>query len=401
MKVLFLSISTAVSEINNQGIYPDLIRYIAAQGHDVFVVCPYERRTKLSTKLNRTNNISILGVRTLNITKSNLFEKFFATLLIEYQFKLGINRYFNDVKFDLILYSTPPITFNNLISNLKGKCTASTYLMLKDIFPQNAVDLGLLKENSWLFRFFKAKEEKLYNVSDRIGCMSPANVRYLLDNHPKLDIEKVGICPNAIEIKERLGIDRRRVLEKFNIPTDRVVFIFGGNLGVGQGVDFIIRALDSNSKREDLFFVIVGNGNRYNVLDKWFNNNKPSNAILMDRLDKRYYNELEASCDVGMLFLSDRFTIPNFPSRTLSYLEARLPILVCTDEVCDLGQISEENNFGKFCRFGDLDKFNKVIDFFFENENQRVNMGNLGFNYLVYNYQVFHAYQSIFESFEK
>ena len=67
--------------------------------------------------------------------------------MLEPLFKRSLKKYYGDVKFDLILYSTPPITFNKVISYAKETSgnKATTYLMLKDIFPQNAVDLGLMK----------------------------------------------------------------------------------------------------------------------------------------------------------------------------------------------------------------------------------------------------------------
>jgi hypothetical protein len=161
MNILFLSISTAISDINNRGIYPDLLRYFSNMGHEVYIVCPFERRTQKQTSLKELDNVKTLGVKTLNITKSNPAEKLIATLLIEMQFERAINKYFNSVKFDLILYTTPPITFNSLISKLKTKHSANTYLMLKDIFPQNAVDIAFMKEDGLLHRYFKNKE-KIY-----------------------------------------------------------------------------------------------------------------------------------------------------------------------------------------------------------------------------------------------
>lgn len=159
MNILFLSISTAVSDINNRGIYPDLLRKFAFEGHEVFIVCSFERKLRKQTNYINYGSVHILGVKTLNITKTNIFEKGISTLLIEYQFKNAINKYFYNYNFDLILYSTPPITFSNLINYLKIKYQAKSYLLLKDIFPQNAVDLGLIRKNGLIHKFFKKKKK--------------------------------------------------------------------------------------------------------------------------------------------------------------------------------------------------------------------------------------------------
>src|SRR5699024_4388854 len=98
--------------------------------------------------------ISILYIRTLNIKKTNVIEKGLGTLLIEYQFLSAVKKYLKNNKFDLVLYTTPPITFSNVIEYVKRRDRAYSYLLLKDIFPQNAVDMKMLKKSSLLYRLF-------------------------------------------------------------------------------------------------------------------------------------------------------------------------------------------------------------------------------------------------------
>lgn len=395
MKILFLSISTAVSEINNRGIYPDLLRYMANHGHNVYIVCPFERRTNKRTNLLENGNVKILGVKTLNITKSNLIEKGIATVLIEYQFARAIDKYFTCVNFDLILYSTPPITFNSLIKKLKSKNNAISFLLLKDIFPQNAVDLLLLSNRGFLYNYFRKKEEDLYSISDYIGCMSQANVDYFKRHYSNVPHSKLLVCPNAIEITHREVISRELVLHKYKLPLDKTIFIFGGNLGLGQGIEFLLDSLFLNLNREDVFFVIVGSGTKFQLIQNWINKYRPKNVKLLSTLKKEEFDQLEFACDVGMIFLDFKFTIPNFPSRILSYMEAKLPLLICTDSNTDLGKIAEYNNFGKWCESNDPIKFGKLVSFYVDNPEVRFQMGQNAFNYLKQNYSVEKAYNSI------
>jgi glycosyltransferase involved in cell wall biosynthesis len=397
MNILFLSISTAISDLNNRGIYPDLLRYMANQGHEVFIVCPFERRTKKSTTLKEYENVHILGVKTLNITKSNFIEKGIATLVIENQFKWAINKFYKNYKFDLILYTTPPITFNNLISYLKNKFNAKTYLMLKDIFPQNAVDLGLMSKNSITYKYFASKEKQLYKISDFIGCMSPANLNYVIEKNDNLNPNKVGLCPNAIEIIERTKTNSTRIeiLNKYNIPSNKTIFLYGGNLGIAQGIDFLIEVLDKLINGEDVFFLIVGGGNQSSKIENWVKMKMPKNTLYIPMLSRSDYDLLESSCDVGMIFLDKRFSIPNFPSRMLAYMEAKLPILIASDNVSDSGIIAEENEFGKFSLAGNYDEFAANLNFFHNNIVKRKQMGENGYKFLKQNYSVEIPYQNI------
>lgn len=397
MNILFLSISTAISDINNRGIYPDLLRYMANQGHEVFIVCPFERRTKKSTILNEYENVHILGVKTLNITKSNFIEKGIATLVIENQFKWAINKFYKNYKFDLILYTTPPITFNNLISYLKNKFNAKTYLMLKDIFPQNAVDLGLMRKNSLTFKYFNLKEKQLYQISDFIGCMSPANSKYVLEKNKDVSHNKVGLCPNAIQIIERAESSnaRNEIFKKHNIPSNKTIFLYGGNLGIAQGIDFLLEVLENSMNRDDIFFLIVGSGNQSKKIVNWVNLKMPKNMLYIPMLSRPEFDQLETLCDVGMIFLDKRFTIPNFPSRMLAYMEAKLPILIASDMISDAGIIAQENDFGRFSVTGNLDDFLVNLNFLHNNIEKRKQMGVNGFKFLKENYSVEFPYQNI------
>ena len=122
--------------------------------------------------------------------------------------------------------------------------SAKTYLLLKDIFPQNAVDIGMMSKTGIkgiLYRYFRKKEKKLYALSDRIGCMSPANVAYVIKHNPEVVADKVEVCPNCIDPVD-MSIDadeRRRLREYYGIPKDRTVLVYGGNLVKPQGIHFL------------------------------------------------------------------------------------------------------------------------------------------------------------------
>ena len=288
MNILFLTISN-FNSIEDRGIYSDLMRRISKEGHTVFVVCPNERRYKESTKLIfEKDNFKILRVKTFNIKKTNNIERGISTLLIQHQFKKAIKKFFDNTKFDIIIYSTPPITFTGLIKYFKHRDNAKTYLLLKDIFPQNAIDLKMLKQGSLLYKYFRKKEKRLYAISDKIGCMSPANVKYLCVNNPEIDASKVHVNPNSIEIDNAnsLKIKNDELLKKYNIPEDSLVFIYGGNLGKPQGINFLVDVLKEYYNNEKVFFFIAGSGTEFNFLNKWFAINRTINSVLHSEMPK-------------------------------------------------------------------------------------------------------------------
>lgn len=361
MNVLFLTLLDFDS-LDERNIYTDLLREFAKHGHNLFVISPVEKRKKQETRLLKTDKAMILKLKIGNTQKTNIIEKGISTISIEPKFIAGIKKYFSDIKFDLVIYSTPPITFCNAIEFVKRRDGAKTYLLLKDIFPQNAVDLGMMSKNGvkgLIYKFFRNKEKKLYRISDYIGCMSQANVDYVLKHNPEINPEKVEICPNSVDVVD-MSIDeetRREIRKKYSIPLDKKVFIYGGNLGKPQGIDFMIECLKSQKKNKDAYFLIVGDGTEYGKIESYVENDKPMNVRLMKRLPKDDYDKMVAACDVGMIFLDHRFTIPNFPSRILSYMQAKIPVLAVTDSNTDIGKVIVEGGFGWWCESDRVENF--------------------------------------------
>lgn len=399
MNILFLTLCSFCS-IHEKGIYTDLLREFAKNNHKLYVITPVEKNKNEPTALVQENDTTILKLRIGNIKKTNLIEKGISTLTLESKLKSAIKKHFYDVKFDLVLYSTPPITFQKAIEFVKKRDNAKTYLLLKDIFPQNAVDLGIMCKTGikgLLYKFFRNKEKKLYAVSDRIGCMSQANVDYVLRNNPEINPDIVEICPNAIEPQDlRLDEQERIAMRaKYGIPVDKKVFVYGGNLGKPQDIPFIIDCLRAE-KNNDAFFLIVGEGTEYVVLEEFVNNEKSPNIKLMRHLPKDDYDRMIASCDVGMIFLDHRFTIPNFPSRLLSYMQAGLPVLACTDSNTDIGEVILNGRFGWWCESSNVDGFVKCVeDILITDESEIERMKNNGFNYLILNYSVEKVYANM------
>ena len=396
MNVLFLTMAQML-DINNYGIYTDLMRKFTNQGHNVHIATPLQRRTKLDTHTIDNDNVHILGIKTLNVTKTNAIEQGVGQILLEYQFINAIKKYWNNTHFDLILYSTPPITFTNVIKHLKQKYpTAVTYLLLKDIFPQNALDLGMLTKKGikgLLYSFFRKKEKELYRISDHIGCMSPANTKYVLEHNPQIPHNKVEIAPNSCDLIPLCEYNRNDILQQYGLPTDKIILIYGGNLGKPQGIPFLIECLKANANHPKCHFVIIGNGTEYNKIKTWTQQANPSSVSLFASLPKEEYNQLASACDVGLIFLDYRFTIPNYPSRLLSYLTQRKPIIAATDNNCDLGYIAEANGFGFWCPSNSVAEFNKALEKIINNDLDA--MGKQGYQFYLNNYTIQHTYDAI------
>lgn len=397
MNVLFLTLLDFKS-IEEHNIYTDLLREFTKRDHQVYVISPIEKRKKQDTKLIRENNAAILKLKIGNIQKTNIVEKGISTIKIEHQFIAGIKKYFSNVKFDMVIYSTPPITFCNAIEFVKKRDETKTYLLLKDIFPQNSVDLGMLSKSGikgLIYKYFRHKEKSMYALSDKIGCMSQANADYVLKHNPEIPQDKVEICPNSVEpIDMRVSEEEKiEIRKKYGLPLDKRIFVYGGNLGRPQDVPFIVECLKACVDIEDAYFVIAGSGTDRHYIEEYIETEKPSHVKLFGFIPKVEYDKMIACCDVGLIFLDHRFTIPNFPSRLLSYMQVGLPVLACTDLNTDVGKVIVGGGFGWWCESNDTDGFVACVQNI--SEECRISMGERGYIYLDKFYNAIREYKII------
>lgn len=403
MNILFITLCN-FSSVYERNIYTDLLRKFMEDGHQVFVMSPNEGESRKQTIKIVEGNCTIFRVKVGTIQKTNAVRKGINMLRLEWIMKRQYRKNLKDEHIDLVLYSTPPITIYNTIAYVKKKKNAFTYLLLKDIFPQNAADLQLMSARGILYRYFRRVEKQIYRISDYIGCMSEENVRYILRNNPYLQAKKVGQSPNCVAVEEDIFTrsisreERQEVLAGHGIPADKRIFLYGGNLGKPQDIPFVIECLKETGKDSGNYYVVCGSGTEYGKLQKFVETEKPQNIKLISGLPHQEYDRLVRACDVGLLFLDYRFTIPNFPSRVLSYMEYGLPVLACTDRNTDIGKVIEEGGFGWWCPSNSAEGFReKALRIRELSDEELKEKGEMGRRYLKEFYNVDCQYRDIME----
>ncbi|MEG2640767.1 MAG: glycosyltransferase family 4 protein [Bacilli bacterium] len=374
MNILYLTISYKKGD---GSIYDDLIDCLIEHKHNITVV-------KANSEIDHTlveklgNQLSVLNVKCANQFNKNIFVKGINMLKLEPQFKLAIKKYLSDSRYDLILYATPPITFNGVVAYCKKKYNAKTYLMLKDIFPQNAVDLGFFKKDAIIHKFFKNKEKKLYSVSDKIGCMSKGNVEYLL-KHTSLNKDKVEIFFNSKKFeREKIGDVESKT---------ETIFVFGGNIGKPQNIVGILRIVDSLKNYKKARFVFIGKGSEEHIISEYANSNNKQ-VTYYPFLPQEKYENILLNCDVGLISLDARFTIPNIPSKLVTYLKYSKPVLAITDSNTDLKDMIFEGNFGWWYNATNAENIINGIKEICENKDEQIVKGKSGYEFFKRNFNV-------------
>lgn len=394
MRILFLSLAP-IHDLSERGIYPDLLRRFVENGHFVRVVSP---EAGAETKDTAYEGYAVLRVATAQVQKAGFIKKGIATLRVGPDIRRALENSCPNERYDLILMATPPVTLAGVVRHIKRRDGARVYLMVKDIWPQAIADLGVISPKGLIYRYYRGKEKALYALADRIGCTSQAHMDYIRKHNPQIDAARLALCPNSIEpVFQEVTPERRNELrKKYGVPPDKPVFLYGGNLGRPQGIPFLIRCLRDNAGKDDRFFVICGTGTDYEKLKAFVDREQPENVRLINGLPREEFEELTGACDVGLIFLDYRFTTPNFPSRLLSYMQAGLPVIACTDSSTDVGDAAVEGGFGWKCLSDDPKAFTEAASAACRAD--RGAMGDAAREYLLGHYTAERCYQAIMNS---
>lgn len=400
MNIIFVTI--AWPSTGEKNLYTDLMNEFVLHGHNIYVVCTSNAKDTKFVGIRKENGIHVLRTSTGSILKTSYFRKAWSLLRLTANLNKTILKYLNGIHFELIIASTPPVTLSPLYYKLKKRYNIPLYLLLKDIWPQGSVDLKVFKKYSLIWAYLRYHEIRTYKASDYIGTMSPMNVQYLLSKNKFLSPQKVEVCPNSIQptdlyLKHCDGDIRK----KFGIPFDACVFLFSGNLGKGHGLSFLVEAIKNLSNFSKAFFIIGGSGTHYNMLKKALCSETRKNAYLYNWLPRNDFELVLKTSNVGLILLDNKYTIPQFPSRLLSYLDLSIPILCAANDYTDIGKIIETSCCGKYIQHGDLLSFMNEIKWFSINKEARTLMGNNARKLLMDCYTVSGSYNIIIDHFDK
>lgn len=391
MRILFLAlIFPKIGQSSN--LYTDLMEEFRDQGHDVFVVAPIVDDRE---GLQNEEGIKVIRVKTLPLLNVNPIRKGIANILLSYQYKKAIKKYFKESEIDLIIMPTPPISLIDVASWLKKKYNSKLYLILRDIFPQNAVDLKMMTKASLFYNFFRKKEKKLYQESDYIGCMSQGNIDYVLKHNVDVQKEKLHLLPNWQKVMPLFEGDKIALREKYGFD-NKFVIIFGGNIGLPQKLENVLEVAKLYDENEEVLFFIIGNGTEKKKIENLCIQMKLKNVVIKNSLPREDYQNIIAVANAGLISLSEDFTIPNIPSKSLSYFNAKTPIIAAIDKNTDYGTIiQDEIGAGVWAVANEPLEIKRKIDYLRANPNLCVQMGENGYEYFVNNITPFHTYSII------
>ena len=311
------------------------------QGHEVTVLTPCVNISK-SVDILKLDNINIYRFKSGAIKNVSKIKRAINETLLSYSAWKSCKSLLINNKHDLIIYYSPSIFFGPLIGKLKKVWNVKSYLILRDIFPQWAVDNKILKEKSLITKYFELFESINYKNADKIGLMSKKNLewfnnKYHLENKTELLYNWASNTP--LEKKESY------YRKQLNLE-DKIIFFYGGNMGHAQDMLNLVRLAKKMSIYEEAHFLFVGAGDEVKLIQKAILEDKLQNITLLDSINQEEFKVLLSEIDVGLFTLNYNHQTHNFPGKLLGYMCESIPILGSVNPNNDLKEVLESSNAG-------------------------------------------------------
>jgi len=319
----------------------DLAREFVHQGHETTVITPSDGQTS-HWSIEFIDGLQVLHLAGMKISLTNHLRRTIFELSLPFLMILGLRKSpHRNTKWDLVVWYSPTIFFGPLIFYLKCNLNCKAYLILRDIFPEWACDLGIIRKG-FAYYFFKITANFQYAMADTIGVQTPSNLNYFAGrkswNSKRLEVLQNWQTPIrdvvcSIQIRNTVLVGRK-------------IFVYIGNMGIAQGMDIMIDLAFQLRHRYDIGFLFVGRGSEVDRLKLRVTELSIKNTLFFEEIKSDEMLDLLAQCHVGLLALDPRHKSHNIPGKFLTYLTAGLPILARVNANTDLVSLIEEEGVG-------------------------------------------------------
>ncbi len=319
----------------------DLSREFVRQGHKLTMMLPSSDLT-LPWLVEDFDGVQLVRLRAPKTKDIGYVRRTINEFLMPYAMLRNLRKSpLANQRWDGVVWYAPSIFFGPIVSALKYVSHCKSYLIIRDIFPEWAADMGLMRRGL-AYKFFKAVANYQYSVADVIGIQTEGNQIYFNDKK----YCRIEVLQNWLADTPNIGCSITISDTKL---AGRTIFVYAGNMGVAQGMDVLINLAERLQIRNDIGFLFVGRGSDAQRLQIDADSRGLDNVAFFDEIDPTEISGLYAQCHIGMVVLDSRHKTHNIPGKFLSYMQAGLPVLACINPGNDLEKIILTEKVGKVC----------------------------------------------------
>jgi len=368
----------------------ELAEELYRRGHDTTVIACWPRcnlseeaRKRKYDAFSIEKGVRVIRVKTPPNHGVNYILRGVAQVVSPYLFLRKVKKYLKQ-EIDAVLVYSPPLPYAMLGTWIKDIYKAKYVLNIQDIFPQNAIDLGVLK-NRLLIRYFEGMERRAYDSADIITSHTSSSKKFLIERR-RIAEGKISVVPNWIDIEDREShVAPKKFREEYHLQ-GKFIFLFAGILGPSQNLDYIIQIAEKVADIPDICFLLVGDGMEKTRLERVVREKELKNVLFRPFVSSEHYPYLVQAADVGLVCLSSKNKTPAIPGKILGYMAGSIPVVAFLNQENDAHALIDEAQCGFSMVSCDVEEGAKLARAIYRNQDQRKQYGENGFRHVMAHY---------------
>lgn len=341
MKLLLVADTYPPARISGAVQLHDLVIELATQGHKITVLVPASELAH-RWSLDESDGVRVVRVRSPRTKDVALIRRALAEVWLPFSLLRGLRLSGASAEsFDGVIWYSPTIFLGHVANQMKRRNGCLGYLIVRDLFPDWAVDAGVMRRKGLAYRFFKAVERFQYRVADVIGVQTPANMALVARDAParaRIEVLHNWLAP-PVPIAQRGALELGRV-------AGRKIFVYAGNMGVAQDLGAFLDLAAEMADRLDVGFLFIGRGSEAENLRVSAQRRSLDNVEFMQEVDPAMIPALLKCCHVGIVALDPCHTTHNIPGKFITYVRNGLPVLARVNQGNDLVGVIRESGVG-------------------------------------------------------
>lgn len=327
----------------------DLSREFIRQGHSLCVLLPAPDQSE-PWRLDEFEGIQVLRLKAPRTKEISYARRMIAELVMPFSMLRNFRKSPHAEEYwEGIIWYSPSIFHGPLVRALKNSSRCKSYLIIRDIFPEWAVDMGLMGRGL-VYWFFNSVARYQYSIADVIGIQTLGNRKYF-DAWLKKSGRQLEVLHNWLDRPSQV---RCSIRINRSALAGRKLFLYAGNMGVAQGLDIFLDLAQKMRSRADVGFIFVGRGSEVVRLQADSKFRQLDNVTFFDEIDPDEIPDLYAQCHAGIIALDSRHKTHNIPGKFLTYLQCGLPVLANINTGNDLAQMIRSERVGQVCESNDV-----------------------------------------------
>jgi len=360
----------------------ELCEVLADKGVEIEVVCAPPSVMNSGKKVKRRmvhHDIHIKRVWATSFPKLNFLGRVINQLT--YALSVFLFLLFKRNKGPILVLTNPPFLafFCALLRKLK---LGSPYIyLIFDVYPDTAVNLGVIKKNSLLSR--------LWEWVNKISFMHASKIIVIgrcMKDIIETKIKKYGIqrTDNTVHMIHVWSDDQHIQTNKneknpFNVRwglAGKFIVLYSGNMGRFHDMETIMEAISELSDFKNIVFLFVGEGHKKAWIMDYAKRNNHSNCQFHSYVKREELPDLLSIADVGIVSLLEGQEGLSVPSKAYALMAAGVPVVAIIPSLSEIARMVTEENCGMVVRNGDVQGLKNAILTFYNNRDLLKRLAN-------------------------